>query len=97
VNNGAAGMPNFRGTMYGLASRISLFPNRDAVYSIRQRGVFVEAIPLFYDSHAWQERFRAQWKPGSDAHCSYWERISRGPRYEIEDALRIGQSRTNCL
>jgi hypothetical protein len=89
VNNGAAGMPNFRGTMYGLASRISLFPNRDAVYSIRQRGVFIEAIPLRYDSRAWQECFLAQWPAGSDAHRSYWDRIVSGPRYEIEQALRL--------
>jgi hypothetical protein len=89
VNNGAAGMPNFAGRMYGLASRISLFPNRDAVYSIRQRGVFIEAIPLRYDSRAWQECFLAQWPAGSDAHRSYWDRIVSGPRYEIEQALRL--------
>jgi hypothetical protein len=91
VNNGAAGMPNFRGTMYGLASRISLSPCRDAVYSIGQRGVFIEAIPLLYDSRAWQARFLAQWKPGSDAHCSYWERIVSGPNYEIAQAAGIAR------
>jgi len=96
VNNGAAGMPNFRGATYGLASRVSLFPNRNAVYSTRQRGVFIEAVPLFFDSGAWQERFLAQWGAGSDAHRSYWDRIVSGPRYEIEQAA-CGQLRTNCL
>jgi hypothetical protein len=87
VNNGAAGMPNFRGTMYGLASRISLFPSRNAVYSIRQRGVFIEAVPLFFDSRAWQERFLAQWEAGSDAHRSYWDRIISGPGYDLANAF----------
>ena len=89
VNNGAAGMPNFRGGLYGLASRISLFPSRHSVYSIRHRGVFIEAIALRYDTRAWHERFLAQWTAGSDAHCSYWDRIVSGPRYEIEQALRL--------
>jgi hypothetical protein len=87
VNNGAAGMPNFRGATYGLASRISLFANRNAVYSTRQRGVFIEAVPLVFDSRAWQERFLAQWQAGSDAHRSYWERIVSGPRYDLANAF----------
>jgi hypothetical protein len=87
VNNGAAGMPNFRDRMYGLASRISLFPSRNAVYSIRQRGVFIEAVPLFFDRRAWQERFLAQWEAGSDAHRSYWDRIISGPGYDLANAF----------
>lgn len=90
VNNGAAGMPNFRGTTYGLATRISLFPHDDALYSARCGEVFVEAIALHYDSAAWNERFLAQWPPGSDAHRSYWSRITDGPSYEISQALRLG-------
>lgn len=93
VNNGAAGMPNFRGTRYGLATRISGFPWTDAVYTARHGELFVEAIPLRYDVRAWHEQFLAQWPRGSDAHASYWERITNGPSYDIAQALRFDRSR----
>lgn len=93
INNGSAGMPNFRGMTCGVATRISVSRNPEALYSARCRDVWVEAIALPYDDSAWQERFLAQWPPGSDAHASYWERITRGPRYEIAEALRPASSR----
>jgi hypothetical protein len=89
VNNGAAGMPNFRGTTSGVASRISLRPSPSALYSVQRGGVFVEAVPLAYDQGAWLQRFVAQWPPGSDAHSSYWERLVSGPRYDPGQALRL--------
>jgi len=88
VNNGAAGMPNFRGTRFGLATRISVFAGEAAVYSQRAAGLFVEAVALDYDAAAWQRRFLAQWPAGSQAHLSYYERIVSGPRYSIAQALR---------
>lgn len=93
VNNGAAGMPNFRAMPYGIATRISLRPSSQALYGAHRGEAVVEAIALHYDNRAWQERFLAQWPPGSDAHCSYWERITRGPRYEIAQALRLASPR----
>jgi hypothetical protein len=96
VNNGAAGMPNFRGTTLGLATRISLSPSAETLYSARCGEVVVEAVPLRYDDRAWQERFLAQWRPGSDAHSSYWERITRGPRYELAQAVRPATDRAGC-
>ena len=89
VNNGAAGMPNFRGTSWGLATRISVRASREALYSARCGEVVVEAIPLRYDDRAWRERFLAQWPRGSDAHRSYWGRITNGPAYETGQALRL--------
>lgn len=96
VNNGSAGMPNFRGATWGLASRISVRSSAGALYSARCGSVHVEAIPLRYDEGAWQERFLAQWPPGTDAHSSYWERITRGPRYELAQAARPATSRAGC-
>lgn len=90
ANNGAAGMPNFRGTAYGLATRISLFPARNACYRTKAGSVVVEAIPLEYDAAAWQRRFAAQWRAGSDAWLSYHARIVSGPGYRMEQALRRG-------
>jgi len=96
INNGSAGMPNFRGMTHGVATRISLFRNHEALYSARCRDVWVEAIALAYDNRAWEERFLAQWSPGTDAHSSYWERITRGPRYELAQAVRPATGRGGC-
>lgn len=80
VNNGAAGMPNFQGTTYGIVTRISVAPGR-SLYARRAGGLYVEAIALDYAAAAWQRRFLAQWPEGSDAHRSYYQRIVDGPRY----------------
>jgi len=86
VNNGAAGMPNFRGTTFGLATRIALEPGR-SLYARRAAGLSVEAIALDYDAGAWERRFLAQWPAGSDAHASYYRRIVSGPGYGVDRAL----------
>ena len=88
INNGAAGMPNFRGTTFGLASRISTFTSKRALYRVRLANIVLEAVPLEYDADAWQRLFLAQWPSGSEAHASYFARITNGPRYEITQALR---------
>jgi hypothetical protein len=93
VNNGAAGMPNFSATSFGLATRISVFPGKSPVYSARAAGLFVEAIALDYNAAAWQQRFLAQWPAGSDAHLSYYQRIVSGPRYSAQQALRQAPGR----
>jgi predicted phosphodiesterase len=88
VNNGSAGMPNFRGERYGVATRISLFESGNAIYSMKIAGVFIEAIPLRYDHEAWEEHFLERWPPGSPAHISYFGRITQGPSYTAGQALR---------
>ena len=88
ANNGAAGMPNFRGNPAGLATRISVRPHAGALYGVRATGLHVEAIALDYDQAAWRRVFLAQWPEGSPAHLSYYARIVDGPRYRLEQALR---------
>lgn len=88
VNNGAAGMPNFAGTAFGVATRISLTPHPQALYRASAGPLHVEAIPIDYDVVAWRQAFLAQWPEGSDAHASYWRRINDGPRYLAEQAAR---------
>ena len=88
ANNGAAGMPNFAGTAYGLATRIALAPHPKAIYRTRIGPLHVEAIPIDYDARAWRDAFLAQWPEGSDAHASYWRRINHGPHYQVNQALR---------
>lgn len=91
ANNGSAGMPNFAGTRYGLATRISVRPGAGALYGARAAGLHVEAVPLEYDAAAWARRFLELWPEGSDAYLSYHARIAGGPRYRLEDALRLEQ------
>lgn len=89
ANNGAAGMPNFRGTGYGLATRISVRPRAGARYGARSGPLYVDALAIEYDRAAWERRFLEQWPAGSDAHASYYARIAGGPAYEPAQALRV--------
>jgi hypothetical protein len=91
LNNGAAGMPNFRGDAAGLLTRIAVAPSTGAE---RRFGVAIgaavvaEAIAIDIDAPAWRARFQAQWPPGSAAHDSYFDRIVQGPAYAPADAVR---------
>lgn len=88
INNGAAGMPNFTGTQYGIATRISTFSSGKALYDETAGNLFVEAVAIAYDTTAWKQRFLAQWPAGSDAHRSYHDRILNGPKYSVDQAVR---------
>ncbi len=88
INNGAAGMPNFRGTRYGVITRISTRPAAHALYSIRIGAVHVEALALHYEHRRWVEAFLSNWPPGSAAHVSYFRRITEGPAYDLMAAAR---------
>jgi hypothetical protein len=90
VNNGAAGMPNFRDTRFGLATRIASAPSTQALYGVRIGAAVVEAVPVRYDHEAWMARFDSIWPAGSPAALSYRKRIAAGPGYEMEQAVRAG-------
>ena len=85
INNGAAGMPNFSDTQFGLLSRISIHAPRrsQSAYGIRSKDTFVDAVPIRYDYRNWREMFLANWPVGSAGHTSYWDRIACGPDYPI--------------
>jgi hypothetical protein len=93
ANNGAAGMPNFEGTTFGLATRISTFASGNALYGARAGALHVEAIALRYDAKRWEEAFLALWPAGSDAHASYHGRIVHGPQYRLDQAQRRASAR----
>ncbi|MSQ20687.1 MAG: hypothetical protein EXR39_14290 [Betaproteobacteria bacterium] len=94
INNGAAGMPNFAGTTYGVITRIStdcaVPPN--SLYGIELGGVRFDALPVHYDQLAWVKQFIANWPTGSPAHASYFDCIRTGPRFQLSDAAsgRVG-------
>ena len=76
VNNGAAGMPNFAGSRYGIVTRIAPRPaGAERLYGSGRRGAHVDALRLDYDHERWLARFLAAWPAGSPAHASYHRRI----------------------
>lgn len=87
-NNGAAGMPNFSGTHYGLITRISGDPAVDAVYGTRIRSLHVDAVPVHYDHAGWIKAFVANWPRVTAGHTSYYGRIANGPDYGLQSAMR---------
>lgn len=89
ANNGAAGMPNFGGLRQGLITRISATAAPDALYGATIEGIHVEALPVPYDHAAFERAFLEQWPAGSPAHASYYRRITVGPAYRPEDAIRL--------
>jgi hypothetical protein len=91
LNNGAAGMPNFRGDAAGLLTRIAVEPSAHAPKRFGMElggGVVAEAVAIDIDLPRWRARFEALWPGGSDAHVSYFDRIVRGPDYAPTDAVR---------
>lgn len=87
ANNGAAGMPNARGTRFGILTRISVTASPHArLYGQGLHGVHVDALALRYDAAAWRQCFLANWPAGSPAWLSYFDRISNGPDYRLEDS-----------
>lgn len=89
ANNGAAGLPNFAGTQYGVLTRIATRPYEGPLRcgGVHAGGVFIDALALHYDQMAWAQDFLAQWPAGSDAYTSYWARIQQGPPYTVGEAI----------
>lgn len=94
INNGAAGMPNFRGRREGLVTRIAAAadPAPDALYAVTAGGARLEAVPIAYDHAAWERRFLRTWPAGSPAHASYHRRIVEGPPFEPAEARPAGEA-----
>ena len=87
INNGAAGMPNFAGTGYGIVTRISTKPAPvEPLHGARVGDAFVDALAVRFDTARWTARFLAAWPEGSPAHASYHRRIAEGPRFEPAQA-----------
>jgi hypothetical protein len=91
VNNGSAGMPNFRATTAGLITRFSVDPRPPAtgLYGSLLGNIRVDAIPVAYDHEAWLRRFAANWPTGSAAERSYAKRIADGPEFFLSEAVRL--------
>ena len=87
INNGAAGMPNFAGTRFGVITRIATRPApHPPLYGLTRDGVAIDAVAVRYDTDAFLRDFLARWPEGSPAHRSYLRRIMQGPDHAIEAA-----------
>ena len=98
-NNGAAGMPNFRDTQFGIITRIAATPAPQVtpLYGTRIGSIHVEALPVHYDPARWQRDFLSNWPAGSAGHVSYYPRMTRGPAHTITDANRLTVSHCGCV
>lgn len=87
ANNGAAGMPNFRGECYGLLTRIAISPSpHPSLYGCQLGSAFIDTLPVHYVQQDWFRDFRINWSPGSPADLSYFQRIVNGPDYMLAQA-----------
>jgi predicted phosphodiesterase len=87
VNNGAAGMPNFAGSCFGIVTRIATSPSpHQPLFGLARDGVHIDAIAVAYDHDDFLDRFLKRWPQGSPAHASYYRRIVDGPDYTIGQA-----------
>ena len=90
ANNGAAGMPNARGTCFGILTRIGRTSSPHArLYGHRVQGAYVDALAIHYDDAAWQQCFLRNWPAGSPAWLSYFERIAQGPEFHLQDTVEL--------
>jgi hypothetical protein len=92
INNGAAGMANFRATRHGLITRIAPVPvpaplATTRIYGTEAAGLYVDALAVHFDTTAWDARFASLWPRGSAARVSYGARIDAGPEFGVDDAL----------
>lgn len=89
MNNGAAGLPNFGGTTFGLITRISVEPAvpAESLYGITLGGLRFDALPVHFDQARWVARFLRSWPEGSPAHAAYFNRILAGPDFAVRDAI----------
>ena len=88
INNGAAGLPNFSSSTFGVVTRIATVPSPHlSLYGLARDGVHVDALALHYDQRAFLDRFLARWPDGTPAHRSYFSRIASGLDYSMANAL----------
>lgn len=92
INNGSAGMPNFRDDPRGLISRISRHPAPfETCYRTRLGSLYLEAVPLEVVTREWRQGFERMWPPGSPAYESYWSRLMEGPDFTRARAVRLAE------
>jgi hypothetical protein len=90
INNGTAGLANFRDSHCGVITRLSRHDEAppDSLYGMRVGSLRCDALPVDFDLDRWTERFLARWPPRSPGHDAYFARITRGTDLRLEQAAR---------
>lgn len=102
ANNGAAGMPNFRGQLHGLITRVAATPPPAGSSShgirIERDGntFFVDMLRVGYDQVSWMKTFFSLWSADSPAYQSYFERLTGGPAYLPQHAWKRTPPYSSC-
>jgi len=87
ANNGAAGMPNFSGSQFGVITRIATTPSpHQPLYGLARDSVHIDAIAVECDHASFVARFLKRWPAGSPAYESYHRRIVNGPDFTLAQA-----------
>lgn len=87
INNGAAGMPNFAATRFGVITRIGIaLSPHPGLYGGTVGGIHLDALALKFDADRWEREFLTNWPPESPAHRSYFSRIVHGSDYTMAQA-----------
>ena len=89
LNNGAAGMPNFKNKNFGIVIRISSgkSPDEKVLYRKKVKNYFFEAIKLEYHNKNFIKEFLSNWPSKSSGHKAYFDRIINGPIYDLADSI----------
>jgi hypothetical protein len=91
LNNGAAGMPNLQATPGGLFTRIATraFQGPQLQFRAKMGPVLLEVIAIDYDQARWLTQFSHRWPPGSDAHVSYFDRITQSAACALTTTIAL--------
>ena len=87
INNGAAGMANIQGEIFGLFTRIAKSSHKKAIYSEYRDGVYIELVKVDFDIEKFKLWFEKVWPDDSPASISYKNRIINGTSLTIEDII----------
>ena len=91
VNNGAAGMPNFRSTRYGLITRLDRYRCPRALtarlYGADAAGVYVDALAVRFDAGAWHAEFERLWPTAIASVSCRTDTASQWTRFFGDEAL----------
>ena len=90
INNGSAGLPEFKGELYGLVTRVAATPHPKALYRAWIKGACVEAVPVPYEQQEFIEWFDSIWEEGSPAAMNYRPRAISGPDVAVADVALDG-------
>lgn len=93
VNNGSAGMPNFKKNLSGIITRISTYKtNLPTLYGTKLKDCYIDAIAIDWNSE-WDDWFIQHWPSGSPASSSYYSRFIDGPDFTIAQANRLNTTK----